>query len=62
MGTFGDDNVAKQLPAMPINALDQSKRFIITEAKVKYGKCAPGVSVATFLIFLVRTTSHWSPS
>ncbi len=33
--SFGDDNVAKQLHAMVINALNESKRFIITENKDK---------------------------
>jgi curli biogenesis system outer membrane secretion channel CsgG len=33
--SFGDDNVSRQLHAMVINALDVSKRFIITENKEK---------------------------
>ncbi|HEV2349444.1 MAG TPA: hypothetical protein VG028_06310 [Terriglobia bacterium] len=33
--TFGDDNAAKQLQAMVINALSESKRFIVTENKEK---------------------------
>jgi curli biogenesis system outer membrane secretion channel CsgG len=33
--SFGEDNVSKQLQAMVINALDASKRFIITENKEK---------------------------
>lgn len=33
--TFGDDAISKQLQAMVINALTESKRFIITENKEK---------------------------
>ncbi len=32
---FGDDNVAKQLQAMVVNALAESKRFVVTENKDK---------------------------
>jgi len=33
--TFGDDAISKQLQAMVVNALTESKRFIITENKEK---------------------------
>lgn len=33
--SFGEDNVAKQLHAMVINALSESKRFIVTENREK---------------------------
>jgi curli biogenesis system outer membrane secretion channel CsgG len=43
--SFGDDEIAKSLQAMVINALDESKRFIVTENKEKADAILRGRSV-----------------
>jgi len=43
--SFGDDEVSKSLQAMVINALDESKRFIVTENKDKADAILKGRSV-----------------
>ena len=43
--SFGDDSVSKSLQAMVINALDESKRFIVTENKEKADAVLKGRSI-----------------
>lgn len=43
--SFGDDEISKSLQAMVINALDESKRFIVTENKEKADAILKGRSV-----------------
>lgn len=43
--SFGDDEISKSLQAMVINALDGSKRFIVTENKEKADAILKGRSV-----------------
>ena len=43
--SFGDDEASKSLQAMVINALDESKRFIVTENKDKADAILKGRSV-----------------
>jgi curli biogenesis system outer membrane secretion channel CsgG len=43
--SFGDDSVSKSLQAMVINALDESKRFIVTENKEKADAILKGRSI-----------------
>jgi len=45
--SFGDDSVSKSLQAMVINALDESKRFIVTENKEKADAVLKGRSIET---------------
>jgi curli biogenesis system outer membrane secretion channel CsgG len=45
--SFGDDEVSKSLQAMVINALDATKRFIVTENKDKADAILKGRSVET---------------
>jgi curli biogenesis system outer membrane secretion channel CsgG len=45
--SFGDDSVSKSLQAMVINALDESKRFIVTENKDKADAVLKGRSIET---------------
>ena len=42
--SFGDDSISKQIQAMVINSLSQSKRFIITENKRQSRRSAQGNS------------------
>jgi curli biogenesis system outer membrane secretion channel CsgG len=43
--SFGDDSVSKSLQAMVINALDESKRFIVTENREKADAVLKGRSI-----------------
>jgi curli biogenesis system outer membrane secretion channel CsgG len=43
--SFGDDEISKTLQAMVINALDQTKRFIVTENKEKADAILKGHSL-----------------
>jgi curli biogenesis system outer membrane secretion channel CsgG len=43
--SFGDDTVAKQIQAMVINALSESKKFIITEDKSKADAILKGAAL-----------------
>jgi curli biogenesis system outer membrane secretion channel CsgG len=45
--SFGDDAISKSLQAMVINALDESKRFIVTENKEKADAVLKGRSIET---------------
>jgi curli biogenesis system outer membrane secretion channel CsgG len=43
--SFGDDPIAKQMQAMVITALSESKRFIVTENKEKADAVLKGVTI-----------------